>query len=107
MNEKLPTREILKPAYDALRERFPNESISVSLKFEYDKDGRGGWNIETLKYGHTVRIDYESFNGDTLEDAMSSAIANFKPKDPARTEAAKKLREQAAAVEKGEAPIPC
>ena len=108
MNEpiKLPTRDILKPAFDALRAKFPDTSLNVSLKYQEDKNYSGKWEMEAPKYGHYVYIEGCSFYGDTLEQAVEAALNEFKPKDPARIAAAAALRKQADSVEKGESPIP-
>ena len=103
---KLPTRDILKPAFDALRAKFPDTSLHVSLKYQEDKGYKGGWGMEAPKYGHCVSIEGNIFYGDTLEQAIDLAISGFKPKDPARIAAAAALRKQADSVEKGESPIP-
>jgi hypothetical protein len=103
---KLPTRDILKPAFDALRAKFPDTSLFVGLKYQEDKNGSGKWKMEAPKYGHYVYIESHFFYGDTLEQAVESALNEFKPKDPARIAAAAALRKQADSVEKGESPIP-
>jgi hypothetical protein len=102
----MPTRDILKPVFDMVKAQFPGD-YKIAVRIEYQLDAcNGEWVLESEAWAHSIKIEDQSFYGSTFERCLAKAAAEFKIISPARKLAAQKLRDQAAAIEAGEAEIP-
>ncbi len=77
--------------------------IKIELAFDLAKN-QDATSSATVFIGSGDEL--KLFYGSTCEEAIARAKSEYKPVDKARIAAADKLRQQAKAIESGEAPIP-
>lgn len=99
--------QILKPFFDKVQAHFKDVPVRMAVLLGTERHYRD--RVIVMIDPATscdLWVDDQLFYGRTLEAAFEQAKAQYKPRDKAREEAAEKLRAQADAIEKGEAPIP-